>query len=99
MTRPAEFMVVDDVAHSWYCTVCGQELGVDLDELDGMPADGCPAHGTHRLAWETWNVETDPTYPHRVVRGTHLTPYVDPDPDEWCPEHECWWESCEEQHW
>ncbi|QUE25299.1 hypothetical protein SEA_FIZZLES_2 [Microbacterium phage Fizzles] len=102
MSRPAEFIEIDGLVHSWYCTVCGKELGADLDERDGMPVDGCPVHGAHALAWDTWNAETDPTYPHRVVRGTYLTPYIgaeqaygdDEDPEGWCPQHQDWYDEC-----
>jgi hypothetical protein len=73
ISRPAESM--EDgrgIVFSWYCGVCGRELGVDLDAPtgDGMPSAGCAEHGDADLAWETWNVETEPTYPHRVVCGS-----------------------------
>lgn len=84
MARPAESMTIDGITHSWYCTICGAELGADLDEYDGMPPAGCMLHGTGHLAWETWNVETDPLYPHRIIRAEPVTEYR-PD-DGWCDE-------------
>lgn len=93
MSRPAGSMTIDGVTHSWYCTVCGAELGVDLDERDGMPPAGCALHGTHAIAWETWNVETDPAYPHQIIRASENV-IDDEDPEEWCPEHEDWYEDC-----
>jgi len=70
MSRPAESMTIDGVTHSWYCGVCTRELGVDLDAVDrdGMPPAGCPEHGLEDIAWETWNIETEPNYPHREVK-------------------------------
>lgn len=83
MSRPAESMTIDGITHSWYCTVCGAELGADLDEYDGMPPAGCALHGTGHLAWETWNVEVDPRYPHRIIRASEPEVEFRPDPD-WC---------------
>lgn len=80
MSRPAESMTIDGITHSWYCTICGAELGVDLDEYDGMPPAGCALHGTGHLAWETWNVEVDPRYPHRIIRAGE--PIL--DDQSWC---------------
>lgn len=67
--RYGEYIEVDGDVYSWYCTVCGLELGADLDNprYCGEPANGCPEHGKNHIAWETWNVESEPTYPHRVV--------------------------------
>lgn len=96
MSRPAESMTIDGITHSWYCTVCGAELGADLDEFDGMPPAGCALHGTGHLAWETWNVETDPRYPHRIIRAGETDPTLDPDwePEDWCPQHHDWLDDC-----
>lgn len=47
---------------SWYCTICLRELGADLSVVDGETP--CPEHGSDGIAWETWNMETSPTYPH-----------------------------------
>ncbi|QIQ63588.1 hypothetical protein SEA_NIKE_3 [Microbacterium phage Nike] len=96
MSRPAESMTIDGITHSWYCTVCGAELGADLDEYDGMPPAGCALHGTGHLAWETWNVVTDPAYPHRIIRVEDVDPTLDPDwePEGWCPQHRDWLGEC-----
>lgn len=69
MARPAEYMERGGDVWSWYCGVCGRELGVDLDNgtHDGEPLGGCPEHGHDDIAWETWNVECDPQYPHNLV--------------------------------
>ncbi|WNT45258.1 hypothetical protein SEA_BABYDOTZ_3 [Microbacterium phage BabyDotz] len=98
MSRPAESMTIDGVTHSWYCTVCGAELGADLDEYDGMPPAGCALHGTGHLAWETWNVVTDPAYPHRIIRvderiGGDVYDF-EWEPEGWCPSHEDWYDDC-----
>lgn len=96
MSRPAESITIDGITHSWYCAACGAELGADLDEYDGMPPAGCPLHGTGQLAWETWNVETDPLYPHRIIRVHETDPTLDPDwePEDWCPRHSDWLDDC-----
>lgn len=67
MTRPVEFMDQDGDSISWYCGVCGRELGADLDSPtgDGMPPAGCPEHGDADLAWECWNRNVSPMYPHK----------------------------------
>ncbi|WNM75115.1 hypothetical protein SEA_LONELYSOIL_4 [Microbacterium phage Lonelysoil] len=98
MSRPAESMTIDGITHSWYCTMCGAELGADLDEYDGMPPAGCALHGTGHLAWETWNVVTDPAYPHRIVRvderiGGDVYDF-EWEPEGWCPSHEDWYDDC-----
>lgn len=58
----AEFIEIDGDTYSWYCTECSRELGADLAERGGEI--DCPEHGREHVAWETWNVETDPSYPH-----------------------------------
>lgn len=50
----AEYIELDGIAWSWYCTECGRELGADLDEKDGEPVDGCPEHGKDSIAWCEW---------------------------------------------
>lgn len=82
MSRPAESMTIDGITHSWYCTVCGAELGADLDEYDGMPPAGCALHGTGRLAWETWNVATDSRNPRRIIRAAE--PETFRRDEDWC---------------
>lgn len=70
MSEPVEYVVEDDgVAVSRYCTVCSRELGADVDAPthDGMPPAGCPVHGVGDPAWESWNVEISPLYPHVVI--------------------------------
>ena len=69
MTRPADYIERGGDTWSWYCGVCTRELGVDLDAPtgDGMPPAGCPEHGDADPAWETWDVECSPTYPHNLV--------------------------------
>lgn len=87
MSRPAESITIDGITHSWYCTVCGTELGADLDEFDGMPPAGCALHGTTHLAWETWNVVSHPSYPHEIIE-------VEGEREGWCPIHHDWLEDC-----
>lgn len=72
VTRPAEYIDQDGDLISWYCGACGRELGADLDapDGDGMPPTGCPEHGIEAIAWETWNVVSSPTYPHRTIDDT-----------------------------
>ncbi|MDF2920510.1 MAG: hypothetical protein K0S70_4728 [Microbacterium sp.] len=78
MTAPAESMERNGDVWSWYCGICSRELGVDLDAPtdDGMPPAGCPEHGDADLGWETWNVESEPTYPHRTG-GASIEPEAD----------------------
>lgn len=52
-----------DEVLSWYCTICGRELGADLSDVEG--ATPCPVHGLEHIAWETWEIECSPTYPHK----------------------------------
>lgn len=42
---------------SWYCSKCLKELGVDLEDKDGEPKEGCPEHGKEYLTCESWDPE------------------------------------------
>lgn len=69
----------DGIAFSWYCTDCGAELGVDRARPDGEPR-ACATCGGRELAWETWNAETDPSYPHvRLDIAPHGTSNTQPE--------------------
>ena len=55
MAKPAAYMTVGGISWSWYCSRCLKELGVDLDDKDGEPSEGCPEHGVEYLASESWS--------------------------------------------
>ncbi|WP_159600049.1 hypothetical protein [Agromyces humi] len=66
-TSHAEFLEeADGTIISWYCTDCSEELGADPTRPQGEPSN-CSSCGGRDLAWETRNVETDPSYPHPVI--------------------------------
>lgn len=57
MPTPAEYIQSGDDIWSWYCTSCGAELGVDLDDRGGEPGP-CSVCGDPEIAMEYWNPET-----------------------------------------
>lgn len=56
-----EYVEVDGIAVSWYCSDCLAELGaddtVDPSTLLGQPGETCSSCGSEAIAWEPWSGE------------------------------------------
>lgn len=55
----AEYVSVDGIPVSWYCTSCLRELGADdsrrAHNVLGQPCEACPHCGSDAISWEPWS--------------------------------------------
>lgn len=81
----AEYVDVDGIAVSWYCTSCSRELGADDADRShnalGQPCEACPRCGSDAIAWEPWSGQIkDGRYLPDGADGTPAIGWRDAEP-------------------